>query len=69
ALRSVLYEFGHPIPAGIGHLKRIEAMVEAENSDLPELVRDESRDLLLQIAEKTQRIERKTKQIGAMGPC
>ncbi len=41
-------------------------MVEAENSDLPELVRDECRDLLLQIAEKTQRIEGKTKQIGAL---
>ncbi|MCO5149272.1 MULTISPECIES: IS110 family transposase [unclassified Shinella] len=66
ALRSALYEFGHPIPPGIGHLKRIEAMVEAENSDLPELVRDECRDLLLQIAEKTQRIEGKAKQIGAL---
>lgn len=41
-------------------------MVEAENSDLPELVRDECRDLLLQIAKKTQRIEGKTKQIGAL---
>ncbi len=66
ALRSALYEFGHPIPAGIGHLKRIEEMVEAENSDLPELVRDECRDLLLQIAEKTQRIDGKTKQICAL---
>jgi len=28
------------------------------------LVRDECRDLLLQIAEKTQRIEQKTKQIS-----
>ncbi|MBO9112357.1 hypothetical protein J5288_27110, partial [Agrobacterium sp. S2/73] len=54
ALRSVLYEFGHPVPRGIGHLNRIEAMVEAENSDLPELVRDECRDILLQIAERTQ---------------
>lgn len=34
ALRSVLYEFGHPIPPVIGHLKRIGAMIEAENSDL-----------------------------------
>lgn len=66
ALRSVLYELGHPIPPGIGQLTRIEAMVEAENSDLPELVRDECRDLLLQIAEKTQRIEVKAKQISAL---
>lgn len=41
-------------------------MVEAENSDLPERVRDECRDLLLQIAAKTQRIEGKTKRIGAL---
>lgn len=66
ALRSVLYEFGHPIPPGIGQLTRIEAMVEAENSDLPELVRDECRDILLQIAEKTQRIDAKAKQISAL---
>lgn len=66
ALRSVLYEFGHPVPPGIGQLKRIEAMVEAENSDLPELVHDECRDILLQIVEKTQRIEVTAKQIGAL---
>ncbi|WP_050789538.1 IS110 family RNA-guided transposase [Roseibium aggregatum] len=66
ALRSVLYEFGHPTPPGIGHLKRIEAIIEADNSDLPELVRGECRDLLLQISEKTQRIETKTKQIGVL---
>lgn len=66
ALRSALYEFGHPIPPGTGQLTRIEAMVEPENTDLPELVREECRDLLLQIAEKTQRIEGKTKQIGAL---
>lgn len=33
ALRSVLYEFGHPTPPGIGHLKRIEAIIETDNSD------------------------------------
>ena len=66
ALRSVLYEFGYPIPPGIAQLTRIEAMVEAENSDLPELVRDECRDILRQIAEKTQRIDAKAKQISAL---
>ncbi|MCZ7472234.1 MULTISPECIES: IS110 family transposase [Rhizobium/Agrobacterium group] len=66
ALRSILYEFGHPTPQGIGHLKQIEAIVEAENSDLPVLVREECLDLLLQVAEKTQRIETRTKQIGAL---
>lgn len=66
ALRSALYEFGYPTPAGIGHLTRVEAVVEDGNSDLPELVREECRDLLLQVSEKTQRIETKTKQIGAL---
>lgn len=66
ALRSVLYEFGHPIPAGIGHLKRIETIIENDNSDLPELVREECRDLSRQIAEKTQRIEAKAKQIASL---
>ncbi len=66
ALRSVLYEFGHPIPAGIGHLKRLETIIEGDNSDLPELVREECRDLSRQIAEKTQRIEAKAKQITSL---
>src|SRR5690606_21027193 len=38
ALRAVLYEYGHIVPQGIGHLKRIEAILEGANSDLPELV-------------------------------
>jgi transposase len=66
ALRSVLYEFGHPTPPGIGHLKRIEAIIEADNSDLPARVREECRDLLLQVSEKTERIQAKTKQIVAL---
>lgn len=66
ALRSHLYEFGHTTPPGIGNMKRVEAIVEGENCDLPELVREECRDLLLQIAEKTQRIQAKTKQISSL---
>ncbi|WP_287161582.1 hypothetical protein [Mesorhizobium sp.] len=46
ALRAALYEYGHAVPQGIGQLKRIEAIVEAPNSDLPELVREECLDLL-----------------------
>ncbi len=60
ALRSILYEFGYPTPQGIGNLKRIEVIVEAENGDLPVLVREECLDLLLQVSEKTQRIETRT---------
>ncbi len=63
ALRAVLYEYGRVIPLGIGHVKRIEAIVENAEVDLPELVRDECRDLLAQIGEKTVRIEEKTKRL------
>jgi len=40
ALRSCLYEYGHTVPQGIVHVKRIEEIIEAPNSDLPELSRD-----------------------------
>jgi len=62
ALRSVLYEYGHTVPKGIAHLKRIAAILEEPNSDLPVLVREECQDLIEQIAEKTARIEAKTKK-------
>jgi transposase len=61
ALRGILYEFGHVVPQGIGQLKRIEAILDTEHCDLPVLVREECRDLLAQISEKTARIERRTK--------
>ncbi len=63
ALRAVLYEYGHVFRAGIGHLKRIEAMIEDSNCDLPVLITAECRDLLAQIAEKTDRIDAKTKAL------
>ena len=63
ALRAVLYEYGHVFPAGIGHLKRIEALVEDPACDLPVLVVAECRDLLAQIAEKTDRIDAKRKAL------
>lgn len=59
ALRAVLYEFGHAVPQGIGHITRAEAIIDADN-DLPELVRTECRDILEQIAEKSARIKIKT---------
>ena len=62
ALRALLYEHGHVFPAGILHLDRMTALMEDEASDLPALIREECRDLLAQIAEKTARIiERTTK--------
>ena len=63
ALRAVLYEYGHVFPAGIGHLKRIEALVEDPACDLPALIIAECHDLLAQIAEKTDRIDAKTKAL------
>ena len=65
ALRAVLYEYGHAVPQGAVHLKRIVEILEAETCDLPELAREEARDLLEQITEKTVRIEAKTRKIAA----
>jgi transposase len=66
ALRGVLYEFGHTFPQGIGQIKRIDALVNEPGNDLPELVREECRDLLMQIAEQTARIEAKTRKAKAL---
>ncbi len=66
ALRATLYEYGHTVPQGIGHIKRIEATLEEPQCDLPVLVRVECRDLLVQIAEKTARIDERTGRIKAL---
>ncbi|MEX2745781.1 IS110 family transposase [Rhizobium mongolense] len=66
ALRAALYEYGHVVPLGISHIKRIEAILDEVGNDLPRLVQEECRDLLAQIAEKTARIDDKTKKIGEM---
>jgi transposase len=63
ALRAVLYEHGHTIPQGIGHIKRIEAILDDPNSDLPPLVREECVDLIRQIGEQSVRIEGRTRRI------
>ena len=66
ALRSHLYEFGHVVPQGIGHIKRIEAIIKDPDCNLPELVREECLDLLDQIVETTARINAKTKKIKTL---
>jgi transposase len=66
ALRAHLYEFGHVAPQGIGHLSRLEEVVEDEHADLPELVRDTCRDLLDQIWQLTSRIDALKKRIDAL---
>nr|WP_246299993.1 hypothetical protein [Sinorhizobium psoraleae] len=63
ALRAVLYEFGQIIPQGVAHIKRIDAIISDEAIDLPDVVREECRDLLAQIDEKTTRIKAKTAQL------
>lgn len=68
SLRSVLYEYGHVVPQGIKHLPRIAEIIEATNSDLPELVREECHELLEQIAQISDRIAEKnakTKKLAA----
>ncbi|WP_172332821.1 IS110 family transposase [Mangrovicoccus sp. HB161399] len=66
ALRAVLYEYGHVFPTGLVHLKRIEALLDDPASDLPLLIIAECQDLLAQIAEKTERIDSKTKGLKAL---
>ena len=63
ALRAMLYEFGHVFPIGLGHLKRMEDLVEADPCDLPPLIREECRDLLTLIAGKTEQIAARTKRL------
>lgn len=65
ALRATLYEYGYVVPQGAAYLKRIVEIVEAETSDLPKLAREEARDLIEQIAEKTDRIDTKARKIAA----
>lgn len=66
ALRAVLYEYGYVVPQGIRQLKHIEEILDAPNSDLPDLVREECCDLLEQIAEQTVRINARTGKIKAL---
>ncbi|WP_420337076.1 IS110 family transposase [Roseibium sp.] len=44
ALRAALYEFGHVIPQGRTYWGETEAILDAKDSDLPELLREECRD-------------------------
>ena len=66
ALRAVLYEYGQVFPTGLIHLKRIEAVLDDPACDLPALIIAEGHDLMAQIAEKTERIDAKTKELKAL---
>ena len=65
-MASALYEYGYIVPQGIRQLGRIEEILEAPHSDLPDLMRDECRDLLDQIAEQTVRINARMEKIKAL---
>ena len=62
AIRSICYEYGHVVPVGIHQIKRIAAILDEPNCDLPGLVQDECRDILAQITEKTVQIEVRTRK-------
>lgn len=66
ALRSILYEFGHTIPQGIGNLSGVNEILKNPDCDLPGLVRQECRDLFELIEEITIRINDKLKRIKAL---
>lgn len=66
ALRAHLYEFGHVAPQGIGHLRRLAEVVEDENTELPDLVREICGDLLDQIEQLTGRLDALKKTIDAL---
>ena len=66
ALRACLYEYGHVVPQGIRQLKWVEEILDAPGSDLPNLMRQECRDLLKQIAEQTERINARTAKIKTL---
>jgi transposase len=56
----VLYEHGYVIPQGIASISRVEDILGGQNCDLPDLVCEECRELLEQIASNTKRINAKT---------
>ena len=66
ALRSHLYEFGYTAPQGIGHLRRLQDVIEDESTELPGLARDICRDMLDQIAHLTAKIDSLKKKIDAL---
>jgi hypothetical protein len=52
---AVLYEFGQTVPQGIVHIKRLEAVIADEAIDLPDIVREECRDLLARAFQNQRR--------------
>ena len=66
ALRASLYEYGHVVPQGIRQIRLITEILDAPDTDLPDLMLEECCDLLEQIAEQTVRINMRTAKIKAL---
>lgn len=66
ALRAGLYEFGIIASTGIYNINRLDAFVEDSDCNLPDLAREEFKDLLVQIYEITERIEAKLLKLKEM---
>lgn len=66
ALRACLYEYGYAVPQGAHQIIRVAEILDAPNSDLPDLMRDECRELLEQIGEQTARINTRTAKTKAL---
>ncbi|MGY8685241.1 hypothetical protein Q2941_47020 [Bradyrhizobium sp. UFLA05-153] len=66
ALRAYSYEFGDIAPQGIRHLRRLSEIVEDDNMELPDLVRDICRGLPDQIAQMIGRLEALKKTINVL---
>lgn len=66
ALMACLYEYGQAVPQGIHKIKRIAEILDTHSSDLPDLMREECRELLDQIAEQRTRINARTAKIKVL---
>jgi len=61
-LRAVLYEIDNIVSQGIGHLKRIDGMLDGPKSGLHILVREECQDLMAGIGAKTKKVKELAEQ-------
>ncbi len=66
SIRSYLFEFGHVIPKGTRHLRRVVELISDETITLPQAVRGICQDLLNEIERKTLHINATLKKINAM---
>ena len=66
ALRAHPYEFGYIAPVGIQNVKQLVLVVEADNSDLPEIVRFACKEAIEQITRLTERLAVLDKEIARL---